>query len=131
MIVMNPGVPVATPAGPELSDITAWQCLVRRGMLHSETEGIEHWQLPAGGTLEVRARHGVDEAVLVLSGSVRLVTSDREETLLCGHIALLPHGTEGSLHTQEPATVLTIRCLASAVATALPARVPELLSNES
>lgn len=128
---MEPTVPVVTSTGPSHPESAAWQCLVRRGMLHSETEGIEHWQLSQQSTLEIDARHGVDEAVLVLGGSVRLTTGATEHTLLSGHLALLPHGTHGRLQTAQGATVLTIRCLADAVTTALPARVPELSSEES
>ncbi|MFE3186626.1 hypothetical protein ACFXKR_38090 [Streptomyces violascens] len=128
---MDPTVPVVTSTGPSHPESAVWQCLVRRGMLHSETEGIEHWQLSQESTLEVDARHGVDEAVLVLGGSVRLTTGATEHTLLSGHLALLPHGTHGELHTAQGATVLTIRCLAGPVSSSLPARVPELPSDES
>ncbi|MEU0254195.1 hypothetical protein ABZ299_17185 [Streptomyces sp. NPDC006184] len=131
MIIMDPGTPVNAVTGPAAAGTAAWQCLVRRGMLHSETEAIEHWQLPPDTPIEVQAHHGVDEAVVVLHGQVRLTTAEGERTLPAGHLALLPHGSEARLHAPEPATVLTVRCLARSVSTSLPARIPELLGDDS
>gem|GEM_PF-4156510 len=49
-----------------------WTCLVRRGMLHSETEAVEHWALILGERLQFPGNHGVDEAIVALSGEYTL-----------------------------------------------------------
>ncbi|MEU3529658.1 hypothetical protein AB0E62_38430 [Streptomyces sp. NPDC038707] len=105
-----------------------WQSLIRRGMLHSECEGVEYWALPPAGRLPVRADHGVEEAVLVLDGELSLHTPESKSLVAtAGRLLLIPHGLDGELVAGDrPATVLTIRGLPAEVSAQLPPRIPEL-----
>jgi quercetin dioxygenase-like cupin family protein len=109
----------------------AWQCLIRRGMLHSECESVEYWRLPPGGVLPVHAEHGVEEAILVLDGEAVLRAGDGAQ--LCagrGAVLLVPHGITGTVHaTSSGARLVTVRGLAESVCRALPPRVPELVDQ--
>jgi hypothetical protein len=66
VIVTPPAAPSRTFAGDES---VAWRCLVRRGMLHSETESVDHVRLPAGAVFSPPGTDGVESAWLVLHGS--------------------------------------------------------------
>lgn len=99
-----------------------WSCLVRRGMLHSETESVEHHRLGAGERLSFDAPHGVDELVVVLSGEVDVDGG----TAGPGSVVLVPEGAGGELTARVPTAVLSVRGLAARVTAALPPRVPEL-----
>ncbi|MEV6723953.1 hypothetical protein AB0M94_23800 [Streptomyces xanthochromogenes] len=105
-----------------------WQSLIRRGMLHSECEGVEYWDLRPGTRLEVRADHGVEEAVLVISGQLALFENElRSAVADAGDLLLIPHGVDGELRTGDhPATAVMVRGLPAAVASRLPRRIPEL-----
>ncbi|MET9295211.1 cupin domain-containing protein [Streptomyces sp. NPDC003077] len=106
-----------------------WQSLIRRGMLHSECEGVEYWALPPGARLDIRADHGVEEAILVISGQLTLrVDEDETITANTGQVLLVPHGVNGVLRTgARPATAVTVRGLPADVSARLPRRIPELL----
>ncbi|MFK3735949.1 cupin domain-containing protein [Streptomyces sp. NPDC088090] len=105
-----------------------WQSLIRRGMLHSECEGVEYWDLPPGGVLEVRSDHGVEEAVLVLDGHLGLYEDGAETARAgAGDVLLVPHGIDGELRAGDrPTTAVTVRGLPAAVSARLPRRIPEL-----
>lgn len=103
-----------------------WTCLVRRGMLHSETESVEHHRLRAGERLCFDAPHGVDELVVVLSGEVELEGGAAGP----GSVVLVPEGVGGDLTARSPAALLSVRGLAARVTAALPPRVPELPVTE-
>ncbi|MFJ9721195.1 cupin domain-containing protein [Streptomyces sp. NPDC101209] len=106
-----------------------WQCLVRRGMLHSECEAVEHWTLPAGARLRLDPGHGVEEALLVLDGDLHISLADGGTTVGAGQLALVPHGIEGDLRAGDrPVRLITVRTLAAAVTDRLPPRIPELIT---
>ncbi|MFE4513114.1 cupin domain-containing protein [Kitasatospora sp. NPDC056783] len=130
MIITTLDVPVRTATGTDPGAGTAdWQCLVRRGMLHSECEGVEHWTLRPGALLELTPGHGVEEALLVLDGEIVVSSTAGERPVRAGQTALVPHGTAGRIRAGDaPVRLLTIRALAAAVAHRLPPRVPELLA---
>jgi ferric-dicitrate binding protein FerR (iron transport regulator) len=104
-------------------------------MLFSECEGIEYWRLPESAALDVRADHGVEEAVVVLSGE--LVFHPEGEDVLplgvhTGQGVLLPHGTTGSLvAVGDDTRLITVRGLSVAVSRSLPPRRPELAADTS
>ncbi|MGA5285380.1 cupin domain-containing protein [Streptomyces griseoincarnatus] len=105
-----------------------WTCLVRRGMLHSECEAVEHWRLPPGGVLASTPQHGVEEAVLVLNGELQLTTESAERVLRAGQLALLPHGAQARLTAEGAQTrLLVLRTLTASVTGRLPSRIPELV----
>ncbi|MEV7522663.1 hypothetical protein [Streptomyces sp. NPDC091371] len=109
-----------------------WQSLIRRGMLFSECEGVEFWDLPEGSTLPVRAEDGTEEAVLVLRGAVGFRAQGQPAVPAgSGRLLLIPHGLAGELRAEEPATaLLVVRGLPAAVSRRLPARLPELPAGE-
>ncbi|MFD4573908.1 hypothetical protein ACFWNK_23090 [Streptomyces sp. NPDC058417] len=130
MIITTTDEAVRVGAGPSAAPPAAWTCLVRRGMLHSECESVEHWRLAPAAPLEATPRHGVEEAVLVLDGTLDLATASGERTLGAGALALLPHGGTARL-TAGPrgARIVTVRALAAPVTDRLPPRVPELIDT--
>lgn len=113
-----------------------WQSLIRRGMLHSECEGVEYWDLPEGSLLRVRADHGVEEAVLVLRGEAVLRETGetgreagREPVRAAGAggLLLVPHGVEGELRPGAGgAGLVVVRGVPGALSRRLPRRSPEL-----
>ncbi|WFE28329.1 hypothetical protein O7623_03710 [Solwaraspora sp. WMMD791] len=124
MIVVDASAQVSVIAGVAEA---GWQCLIRRGMLHSECEGVELWDLPVGGTLPVRAAHGVEEAVLVLVGAAAFVADHGTPVRAgAGQVLLLPYGAQGEIRADGGSRLLTIRALAGEVSRALPPRIPEL-----
>ncbi|MFC4335408.1 hypothetical protein [Salininema proteolyticum] len=102
-----------------------WTCLIRRGMLHSDTESVEHWNLAAGRTLDL-AGLGVDETLIVLTGACTL----DGRSMGPGSAAFAAERTGGLLTAEEPSTVLSVRTYAARASKALPPRVPELPENE-
>ncbi|GGY12493.1 cupin domain-containing protein [Streptomyces minutiscleroticus] len=131
MIISTLEKPVRAAAGTGQDAPTVpWQCLVRRGMLHSECEAVEHWHLSPGAALGATPRHGVEEAVLVLDGELRLTSSGGERVVRAGQLVLLPHGADAHLAAGDgPVRLITVRTLAASVTDRLPPRVPELLEN--
>ncbi|MFE5732115.1 cupin domain-containing protein [Streptomyces sp. NPDC056528] len=121
-------VRAAAGTGPGAA-VARWQCMVRRGMLHSECEAIEHWALPPGASLELTSDHGVEEALLVLDGELLVSSAHGEQRVRAGHIALVPYGTEGTARAGgRPVRLLSVRALAPLVSDRLPPRVPELVA---
>ncbi|QJS99292.1 hypothetical protein G9272_02385 [Streptomyces asoensis] len=107
-----------------------WTCLVRRGMLHSECESVEHWLLAPAAVLAATPRHGVEEAVLVLEGELSLSTTSGEHSVRAGQLALLPLGCAARLTAgPDPVRLITVRTLAAAVTDRLPPRIPELIRS--
>ncbi|MGW7435996.1 cupin domain-containing protein [Streptomyces sp. NPDC054849] len=129
MIVSTATGDVAVVAGPVRAK---WQSLIRRGMLYSECEGVEYWDLPAGAVLPVRTHDGTEEAVLVLSGAIALHDGQSPPTPAGpGQVLLLPHGTQGELHTHGGAsTLVVVRALPGPLARRLPPRLPELPASK-
>ncbi|MFJ9025849.1 hypothetical protein ACIRPU_38645 [Streptomyces sp. NPDC102259] len=128
MIITTTGDAVRTAMGPASG--SDWTCLVRRGMLHSECESVEHWRLAPAAVLAATPRHGVEEAVLVLEGELTLSTASGEHSVRAGQLALLPHSCAAHLTAGPDAVrLITVRTLAAAVTDRLPPRVPELLSS--
>ncbi|MFF2300498.1 hypothetical protein [Arthrobacter sp. NPDC058127] len=102
-----------------------WSCLIRRGMLHSETEAIEHWTLAPGQELRL-GTHGVHEALLLLSGTATF----SGETLAAGSLLLAPALQLATLTATTTTQVLSIRTYPGHVTRVLPARIPELPEAE-
>ncbi|MFG2887742.1 cupin domain-containing protein [Streptomyces sp. NPDC048297] len=130
MIISTLDATVRAATGTTAGAATAeWQCLVRRGMLHSECEAVEHWALPPRATLELTPGHGVEEALLVLGGELVVSTAAGDRPVRAGQIALVPHGTAGRIRAgDQPVRLVTVRTLAGAVSDRLPPRIPELLT---
>lgn len=128
MIVSTVDEPVHSAVDLGTAATAAWTCLVRRGMLHSECEAVEHWLLPRGAVLAATPRHGVEEALLVLEGELRLTTETGDRTVRAGELALVPHGRTARLAADRTEVrLITVRVLAASVADRLPPRVPELV----
>ncbi|MEU5426469.1 hypothetical protein AB0H73_12790 [Streptomyces olivoreticuli] len=105
-----------------------WQSLARRAMLHSECEAVEHWRLPAGYPLQVSADHGVEEALIVLEGSISVdVPGEAVPEARAGQCALVPHGVEATIRAgADGAVLVSVRALPSEITRALPPRRPGL-----
>ncbi|WP_426301207.1 hypothetical protein [Arthrobacter sp. R-11] len=102
-----------------------WSCLIRRGMLHSETESVEHWALTPGQDLGL-GNQGVHEAVIILTGAA----SYQGQNLTAGNMLLAPAGEAGTLTALTATQILNIRAYPEQVTKLLPARVPELPEAE-
>ncbi|MCP2049116.1 UNVERIFIED_ORG: hypothetical protein J3D58_003188 [Paenarthrobacter nicotinovorans] len=102
-----------------------WTCLIRRGMLHSETESIEHWTLAPeqGLTLGIQ---GVHEAVIILAGQAEI----EGRTLETGFVVLAPAQDRATLRAVTETILLGIRTYPETVTNNLPPRVPELPESE-
>lgn len=106
------------------ADRRGWICLARRGMLHSECDGVDLWALAPGEVLDGQGRDGACEAWFVVSG----------RGLLTGNVKV----TAGDLVLRDPASwaeelvaadamrVLVLTVLPEATARMLPGRAPEL-----
>ncbi|MEU1377322.1 hypothetical protein ABZ442_27250 [Streptomyces triculaminicus] len=128
MIVTTPARRAATHGvGPE-GDGPRWQSLAGRAMLRSECESIEHWALDAHQALPLTPDHGVDEALVVLSGSVTVEGDDAAGvTAGAGGCVLLPHGTGGLVRAGgDGAAFISVRVLPDHISRALPPRLPQL-----
>lgn len=104
-----------------------WTCLARRGMLFAECESVDWWRVSEEDELRISAAHAVEEAVIVLDGAVTAQAGDETLSLRAGQVLLLPDRTDAVLSGE--ATVLTVRAMPSAVSSALPPRIPELVSS--
>ncbi|MTI46153.1 hypothetical protein JM93_00197 [Roseibium hamelinense] len=104
-----------------------WTCLIRRGMLHSDAESVEHWTLEGGRELEFPEGHGVDETIIVLSGRFQL-----ESAVLEPGSAVFLGEVDGSvsLRSLQSGALLSVRVLSQRAISSLPARVPELPVHE-
>ncbi|KPI22594.1 cupin domain-containing protein [Streptomyces sp. NPDC054950] len=132
MIITTTGDAVRTATGTASGAASGadWTSLVRRGMLHSECESVEHWLLAPAAVLAATPRHGVEEAVLVLEGELSLRAKSGEHRVRAGQLVLLPHGCTAHLTAgRDPVRLITVRTLATAVTDRLPPRVPELLPS--
>lgn len=103
-----------------------WNCLIRRGMLHSETEAIEHWTLAPDEVLNF-GDQGVHEALIVLSGEAEI---QGQQPLAAGSLLLAPARELGTLRAVSETAVLSIRTYPETVTQHLPARIPELPESE-
>lgn len=109
------------------TDDSAWRCLARRGMLHSECEAIDYLRLPPGAVRDGRGRAGVEAIWFVLSGQGRFVDgADRSLPLRAGDLLFSSDGTGGSVRNDSTGQLelLSIALLPAAVTDRLPARIP-------
>ncbi|MDD7835614.1 MULTISPECIES: hypothetical protein [Paenarthrobacter] len=102
-----------------------WSCLIRRGMLHSETETIEHWALAPQQSLTL-GNQGVHEAVIILSGHAD-VEGRKLET---GSVLLAPAQQHATLRAETETILLSVRTYPESVTRNLPPRIPELPESE-
>ncbi|MEU8080913.1 hypothetical protein AB0B31_36340 [Catellatospora citrea] len=100
-----------------------WTCLARRGMLHSDTEAVDHLRLRPGGRLDGRGRDGVAEAWFLLSGRARLPGG---RSVGAGDLVLRPPGTVDELVAVEETQLLVLAVMPAEVSAVLPARRPEM-----
>jgi len=108
---------------PDLADY--WTCLIRRGMLHSETEAIEHWTLTPEQSLPL-GDHGVHEAVIILSGEAEI----EGRKLEAGSVLLTPAQETATLRAEMETILLSVRTYPETVTSNLPPRIPELPESE-
>jgi len=123
MIVTDTDRAVGGPLWPE--GAATWQCLARRGMLHSECEAVDHLVLPGGATLDRRGRDGLHEVWLVLSGRASL----GDGSPLTGGQAVLVRAedTLTRLTARTRTRLLTLTLLPHNTSRRLPARAPVML----
>ncbi|MEJ2858349.1 MULTISPECIES: cupin domain-containing protein [unclassified Saccharothrix] len=138
MIVTPPAAPSRTLGG---GGSVAWRCLVRRGMLHSETESVDHVRLPAGAAFAPPGTDGVESAWLVLHGSGTFTdhapsthalptepanTAGRagSRAVGVGDVVLVPAGGARLVAGPEGLEFLWVAVLPAAVSGALPPRSP-------
>jgi hypothetical protein len=101
-----------------------WACLARRGMLHSECEGVDVWELEPAATLTGRGRDGVGEIWFVVAGTGRL---DSGRTVRPDSAIIRPPQAAVEELTAETAmTVVTVSVLGRETSRLLPTRTPEL-----
>lgn len=110
---------------PVIFDDT-WTCLIRRGMLFSETESIEYFNLYESEVLNFSDTHGVDEILLVLGGEVLHAGISQKS----GTAIFVPDGTKGSIFAVQNSIILSIRGYSARVADCLPSRIPEIPESE-
>lgn len=102
-----------------------WSCLIRRGMLHSETEAIEHWRLAPQQSLTL-GDLGVHEAFIILSGQADV----EGRKLSAGSVLLAAVQDQGTLRAETETILLSVRTYPETVTSNLPPRVPELPESE-
>ncbi|BFV56209.1 hypothetical protein KCMC57_up13130 [Kitasatospora sp. CMC57] len=105
------------------------RCLARRGMLHSETEAVDHVRLSPGACYDLAGRAGTEAAWYVLRGPVALLDCpEQPQHLLAeGDLLLAPEGGRVHLHGGPlGAELLCLTVLPDAVSRELPQRKPEL-----
>lgn len=110
-----------------IADDSAWRCLARRGMLHSECEAFDYLRLAPGAVRDGRGREGVEEAWFVLNGAGQFLDgTGRSIPLRPGSLLLWSGGTEGWLRNSSASSLemLTFTLLPAAVTNQLPTRSP-------
>lgn len=108
-------------------DDTAWRCLARRGMLHSECEAFDYLRLAPGAGRDGRGQEGVEQAWFVLSGDGEFLDDAGRSVLLrAGDLVLRPAGTGGWLRNSSAISLelLAFAVLPAAVTKQLPPRRP-------
>ncbi|XVV02580.1 cupin domain-containing protein [Actinosynnema sp. CA-248983] len=130
MIVTPPAAPSRTFGD---GGSVAWRCLVRRGMLHSETESVDVVRLPPGAVFAPPGTEGVESAWLLLHGSATLAdgATPAEGAALAGgaavragDVVLVPAGGARLAAGAEGVEFLWVAVLPAAVSGALPPRSP-------
>lgn len=114
------------------ADDTAWRCLARRGMLHSECESFDYLWLAPGVLRDGRGREGTEEAWFVLGGEGEFLDATGGwDPLRAGDLVLWPGGTGGWLRggPTRPLELLALSMLPAAVTALLPARSPVTVSR--
>ncbi|WP_447002176.1 hypothetical protein ACRAKI_20815 [Saccharothrix isguenensis] len=127
MIVNHTDSPAVlrTPDGPPHS---TWRCLARRGMLHSETEIVDHLRVAPHDSLPHHADDVVEEALYVVAGGGEVVVGERALPVRPGHAVLLgPDETARLVAGPEGVELISLRTMPLRVSSALPPRVPELV----
>ena len=100
----------------------AYTCLARRGMLHSETEAVDHLRLAAGAVLDGRGREGIAEAWFVVAGEGALASG---RSVAAGSLILRPAHTRDALTAATGLQLLILSVLPDELAGVLPPRSPE------
>lgn len=123
MIVTPPAAPSRTFGG---GGSVTWRCLVRRGMLHSETESVDVVRLPPGEAFAPPGTEGIESAWLLLAGTATLTTPPAAgpTTVAAGDVVLVPAGGARLSAGPEGVEFLWVAVLPSAVSRALPPRSP-------
>jgi hypothetical protein len=108
-------------------DQLSWRCIVRRGMLYSECESVDHILLPPFGSTAHELRDGTEEAVYVVAGSGVLTDDVGSHELARQCLALIP-AKAGAEISAGPAglELVMIRVLPRSLSGVLPGRRPEL-----
>jgi hypothetical protein len=125
MIVADVASPVRLlPAGP---GSYRWQCLVRRGMIYSECESVDHILLGPSGSIVHEQRDGTEEAAFVVAGNGALTDSGGTYRLDRGCLVLLPAAAPAEI-AAGPAglELVVIHVLPRRASAVLPVRRPEL-----
>jgi hypothetical protein len=105
---------------------TRWSCLARRGMLHSECEAVDRWDLEPGATIDARGRDGVCELWFVVAGQGRLESG---RAVAAGDVVLRGPATTETLTTISDMCLLIIAVLPRSTTQRLAARSPVLASD--
>ncbi|WP_051943405.1 pirin family protein [Streptacidiphilus rugosus] len=128
MIVTTTAGPT-TLVGPGRQRIRI-RCLARRGMLHSETEAVDHVRLGPGAAFDLSGREGTEAAWYVLRGPVTLALGEPaagRQALDRGDLVLAPHGERVRLLAGPlGAELLCLSVTPRAVSEQLPPRRPDL-----
>ncbi len=103
-----------------------YTCLARRGMLYSETEGVDLLRLAPGERIDGRGREGLAEAWFVVRGEGRL---DSAGPVSAGSLILRPAGTREALTASSELRILIVAVLPDELAGTLPARTPEYVAQ--
>jgi mannose-6-phosphate isomerase-like protein (cupin superfamily) len=120
--VASPVRPITAGPGP-----SRWQCLVRRGMIYSECESVDHILLEPSAFTVHEQRDGTEEAVFVLAGNGVLTDSTGTYRLHRGYLALLPAAAPAAIEAGAAGIELVvIHVLPRRTSEVLPARRPEL-----
>jgi hypothetical protein len=127
VIVQRLGDPVHADADADGNARARWQCLARRGMLHSECVSVDHLRLAPSARVGKERRDGEEKAVYVVAGDGSILGEDGETALSAGRLALLGASDEVSVRAgSKGLELLILTVLPSALSEVLPARAPEL-----
>jgi hypothetical protein len=105
------------------------QCLVRRGMIYSECESVDHLMLGPSEFTVHEQRDGTEEAVFVVAGNGVLRDGAGVYPLHQGYLALLTAAALAEI-TAGPGglELVVIHVLPQSTSSMLPVRRPELRS---
>lgn len=102
-----------------------WRCLARRGMLHSETESVDHLRLAAHTDFDLGGREGIETAWLVVAGQGLVLDENTESAVRAGDVVLAPAGRAVGFRAGAVELELVwLAVLPSALSHVLPERRP-------